>query len=178
MEKQEYFEYKEKGKPIYFLRTKEDQFICWKCGNKYKSIVRHITFKESCRGSIDIDNFKKNFREFRIDKSKKANNSRVKKCTELKRIKLGDQFVKDDQNKRQTKFINKKRVESGPLQLRKEVNERRSKWRKRKMEEVPEQLITEENKRKRLSLKRQKVKNHEEVKENQNKRKSKSRLVY
>ena len=73
--------------------------------------------------------------------------------------------------------LGKKRVELGPVQLRKDINERQSKWRKRKTEEDPEHLRNEENKRKGLSLKKQRMENHEKVKENQNKRKSKTRLV-
>ena len=78
MEKHQYFEYMEKGQTIYFQKTEEGGFICWKFGQKNKSMVRHIQFKKSCRGSFDIDQFKQNFKEFRIDKTKKETNARVK----------------------------------------------------------------------------------------------------
>ena len=100
MENHEYFEYEEKGNPIYFQRTKEGGFVCWKCGNNYQRIVRHLQFKESCRGSIDIDQFKMKFKKYRIDKTRKNTNSRVKKCTEKKKAILVDKIVMAGQNGR------------------------------------------------------------------------------
>ena len=109
----EYLEYEEKGNPIYFQRTKEGGFVCWKCGNNYQRIVRHLQFKESCRGIIDIDQFKLKLKEYNMDKSRKDQNLRKKKCTEKKRATLGDKIVKADQNAREKKKIDKKRATLG-----------------------------------------------------------------
>ena len=177
MEKQEYFEYKEKGKTYYFHTTKEGGFMCWKCGGTYKRIVKHLQYKESCRGNFDMDQLKMKLREYSLNKIRKDQNSRRKKCTDKKREKIGNALVKKYHNSRQKRSIDRRRVEIGPCQLRKELNERKSKSRKRQIGEDPEKLRIEENKRKGLSRKRQRVENHYEVKENQKKWKSKSRLV-
>ena len=100
MENHEYFEYKEQGDPIYFQTTREGGFVCWKCGNNYQRIVRHLQFKESCRGSFDIDKFKLKLSEYRINKTRKNTNSRVKKCTEKKKAILVDKIVMAGQNGR------------------------------------------------------------------------------
>ena len=141
MEKKEYFEFKEKGKSIYFQRNKEDGFICWKCGQNYKSIVRHITFKESCRGSIDIDQFKKSFREYKIEKTRKETNSRRKKCTEKKREQLGDECVKDGQNARKKKSIDKKREQLGDECVKAGQNARNKKNIDKKREQLGDECV-------------------------------------
>ena len=158
MEKHDYFEYKEKGKPIYFHRTKEDQFICWKCGNNYKSIVRHIKFKESCRGKIDIDQFKMEFREYRIDKTRKKTNSRVKKCTDKKREQLGDKYVKAGQNARNKKFISKRREELGDTAVKNDQNSRNKKSIDKKKEQLGDASVkNDQNKRKTKSIDKKRV---------------------
>ena len=73
--------------------------------------------------------------------------------------------MKRDQNLRQKKFTDKKRVELGPIQLNQEINVRQQKCRKRKVGEDPTNLKAQENNRKRLSLKRLRNEDHAKVKE-------------
>jgi hypothetical protein len=92
---------------------------------------------------------------------------------------LGIGPVKNDQNLRQKKITDKKRVELGPIQLNQEIKQRVQKYRKQQLEEDPTNLKVKENNRnwKRLSLKRHREEDHAKVKENQNKRQTKHRII-
>ena len=65
MDQHFYFEYKEKCKTLFFQQTAENGLICYNCGKKYKNIVHHLGFKEACRKNINMDEFKRQYFEYR-----------------------------------------------------------------------------------------------------------------
>ena len=134
-----------------FKETNEDGLICYNCGKKYKKIIVHLSIKENCRGSINIDQLKIQYNEYRSSKLlqrhrerqrnymnklreehgssnvKKNKNAINKKSIDKKRDQIGNSPVKKDQNERNKKCIDKKREQLGSSNVKKDQNARNKK---------------------------------------------------
>ena len=94
MDQHSSFEYKEKGETFFFQQTAENGLICYNCGKKYKNIVLHLGFKEVCRRTINIDEFKRQYFEYRRQALLETHRVKQRKYCENKRQELGHELVK------------------------------------------------------------------------------------
>ena len=183
------FIYDFSGQVLAFLR-KTDDFVmrCPTCQIETKYIIRHLGQREICKGKIDLNVFKDQFKTYKKDKEKKDNAIRQrihrekmmtldeKKAKELhakqQRIHI-EKMMKLDEKKAKEVNATKQRIHREKMMKldenkAKELNVKYQRIHIEKMMKLDEKKAKEMNtNKKRLSLGRRKAQDHQTLKNDQ-----------